>query len=237
MADESHDRVESENSNDQQVRTTFFEKPMSKIKTMIGIAGASGAGKSLLARELHRRLRQDRSPSDISILNEDCYYRCRNDLSFEEREKINYDHPDAIEHELLVDHLERLRSGDAIKVPQYDYSQHNRKPESVRLEPTSILILEGILILHRTELRDMLDLKIFVDVPLDICLARRLRRDIVNRGRTLESVLGQYHQTVRPMYFRFIEPSKAHADIIVPRGGENETALKVLYNHLDQMLR
>jgi uridine kinase len=209
---------------------------MNPIKTIIGIAGGSGAGKSLLARELHRRLLAQRSAADISILNEDNYYRCRNDLSFAEREKINYDHPDAIEHELLVDHLSRLRSGQAINVPQYDYSQHNRKLETVPLEPASILILGGILILHRAEIRDLLDLKIFVDVPLDICLSRRLRRDIVERGRSLDSVLSQYHQTVRPMFFRYIEPSKSHADIIVPRGGENETALNVLYNHLDQLL-
>lgn len=210
---------------------------MSEIKAIIGIAGASGAGKSLLANELHRRLRSKRSSGQISILNEDCYYRCRNDLSFSDREKINYDHPDALEHELLVDHLQRLRSGRSINVPQYDYAQHNRRPETESLAPSTILILEGILILHRPEIRDFLDLKVFVDVPMDICLSRRLRRDIVDRGRSLDSVLTQYHQTVRPMFFQFIEPSKSHADIIVPRGGENETALEVLYNHLDQLLR
>jgi uridine kinase len=209
---------------------------MNKIKTIIGIAGGSGAGKSLLARELHRRLREQRSAADISILNEDCYYRCRNDLTFAEREKINYDHPDAIEHELLVDHLARLRAGQTINVPQYDYSQHNRRPEAVSMDPSSVLILEGILILHRPEIRELLDLRIFVDVPLDICLSRRLRRDIVERGRSLDSVLTQYHNTVRPMFFRYIEPSKSHADIIVPRGGENENALNVLFNHLDQLV-
>jgi uridine kinase len=203
---------------------------------IIGIAGASGAGKSLLANELHRRLRLQRSASQISILNEDCYYRCRNDLSFQEREKINYDHPDAIEHELLVDHLQRLRSGESVQVPQYDYAQHNRKPVAVSLTPSRILILEGILILHRPEIRELLDLKVFVDVPLDICLSRRLQRDIFERGRSLDSVLAQYHQTVRPMFFQYIEPSKSHADLIVPRGGENEHALNVLFNYLDQFL-
>jgi len=203
---------------------------------IVGIAGASGAGKSLLANELHRRLRLQRSPQQISILNEDCYYRCRNDLSFQEREKINYDHPDAIEHELLVDHLQRLRSGQTVNVPQYDYSVHNRKAISEPLAPSTILILEGILILHRPEIRELLDLKVFVDVPLDICLSRRLSRDIFERGRSLDSVLNQYHQTVRPMFFQFIEPSKSYADLIVPRGGENESALNVLYNHLDQVL-
>lgn len=210
---------------------------MSEIKAIIGIAGASGAGKSMLANELYKRLRRRRSATEISILNEDCYYRCRNDLSFADRENINYDHPDALEHELLVDHLLRLRAGAAIDVPQYDYAQHNRRQQSVNLVPSTILILEGILILHSPEIRRLLDLKIFVDVPMDICLSRRLRRDIVDRGRSLDSVLTQYHQTVRPMFYQFIEPSKSHADIIVPRGGENENALEVLYNHLGQLLR
>ena len=209
---------------------------MSHVKTIIGIAGASGAGKSLLARELHRRLREKRTSADVSILNEDSYYRCRNDLSFPQREKINYDHPDAMEHELLVAHLQQLRAGRAVEVPQYDYAQHNRQSETETLEPSTVLILEGILILHRPELRNLLDLKIFVDVPMDICLSRRLRRDMEDRGRSLDSVLAQYHQTVRPMFFKFIEPSKMHADIIVPRGGENSHALDVLHNHLDRVL-
>ncbi len=209
---------------------------MPAVKTIIGIAGASGAGKSLLADQLHRRLRETRTRSDVSILNEDCYYRERGDLSFAEREKINYDHPEAIEHELLVEHLQRLKQGQSVEVPQYDYSQHNRKQETTEVTPSTVLILEGILILHLAELRQLLDLKIYVDVPLDICLLRRLRRDIVDRGRSLDSVLAQYHQTVRPMFFEFIDPSKIHADIIVPRGGENLSALNVLHNHLDQVL-
>ena len=209
---------------------------MAAVQTIIGIAGASGAGKSMLAEQLHRRLRETRTRSDVSILNEDCYYRKRDDLSFSEREKINYDHPEALEHELLVDHLKKLREGRKIDVPKYDYSQHNRMPASTTVEPSSVLILEGILILHLAELRDLLDLKIYVDVPLDICLSRRLQRDIEERGRSLDSVLCQYHETVRPMFFEFIDPSKDHADIIVPRGGENLSALNVLHNHLDRVL-
>jgi len=206
------------------------------VQTIIGIAGASGAGKSLLADQLHRRLRETRTRSDVSILNEDCYYRKRDDLSFAEREKINYDHPEALEHALLVDHLQKLRKGRSVEVPQYDYSQHNRKQETTSVEPSTVLILEGILILHLAELRDLLDLKIYVDVPLDICLSRRLQRDIEERGRSLDSVLSQYHGTVRPMFYEFIDPSKGHADIIVPRGGENLSALNVLHNHLDRVL-
>jgi uridine kinase len=209
---------------------------MSSVKTIIGIAGASGAGKSMLAGQLHRRLRETRTRSDVSILNEDCYYKCRDDLSREDRQQINYDHPDALEHDLLTKHLEKLRDGQSISVPQYDYTEHNRKPDSVEMRPSTILILEGILILHQPELRDLLDLKIYVDVPLDICLSRRLRRDIEERGRSLDSVLTQYHDTVRPMFYEFIDPSKHHADIIIPRGGENLSALNVLHNHLDHIL-
>lgn len=206
------------------------------VQTIIGIAGASGAGKSLLADQLHNRLRETRTRSDVSILNEDCYYRKRDDLSIAAREKINYDHPEALEHDLLIDHLQRLKEGRQVQVPQYDYSQHNRKVETTPVEPSTVLILEGILILHLAELRNLLDLKIYVDVPLDICLSRRLRRDIEERGRSLDSVLSQYHHTVRPMFYEFIDPSKDHADIIVPRGGENLSALNVLHNHLDRVL-
>lgn len=209
---------------------------MNKTTTIIGISGASGAGKSVLARHLYKRLTADHSPNHASILHEDSYYRDRSDLSFEVRELINYDHPDALEHELLVEHLKELRAGRAVEVPQYDYATHNRCPDTVQLVPVPVLILEGILILHDPRVREQLDLKIFVDVPLDICLTRRLRRDTQQRGRTVDSVLTQYENTVRPMYHQFIEPSTAHADLIVPRGGENETALHVLHNYLGRLL-
>jgi uridine kinase len=209
---------------------------MGLAKTIIGVAGASGAGKSMLASQLHQRMRKTFTHRDVTILNEDSYYRRRDDLSLEQRAKINYDHPDAIEHELLVDHLNELRNGRSVDVPQYDYSQHNRGLRTSRLEPATVLILEGILILHRPEVRKLLDLKVFVDVSLDICLSRRLQRDINERGRSLDSVLSQYHQTVRPMFFEYIDPSKQHADLIIPRGGENESALHVLQHHLDRVL-
>ena len=215
----------------------YLHRPaVSHETTIIGIAGASGAGKSLFANQLHQRLRETRTHQDVTILNEDCYYRQRDELSFSEREKINYDHPEAIEHSLLIEHLTRLRSGAPVQVPQYDYSQHNRRSETTLHEPSRILILEGILILNDVQLRQLLDLKIFVDVALDTCLLRRLKRDIHERGRSLDSVLSQYENTVRPMYFEFIEPTKAHADIIVPRGGENLSALNVLHNYLDRVL-
>lgn len=209
---------------------------MSHVETIIAIAGASGGGKSVLANQLFRRLRETRSSHDISILNEDRYYRQRDDLSLEQREMINYDHPDALEHDLLKRHLAELKSGNSVEVPLYDYAVHNRVAETESLEPSRVLILEGILILQSPEIRDLADLKIFVDVPLDICLSRRLRRDISERGRSLDSVLSQYHETVRPMFFEYVEPSKKYADIIVPHGGENMSALNVLYSYLDRVL-
>ncbi len=206
------------------------------MTTIIAIAGASGAGKSLFANQLHERLRQTRTRDDVAILHEDAYYRRRDDLTFAERQTINYDHPDAIDHELLARQLAQLRNGQSVEVPRYDYSTHNRVPETDRLEPARILIVEGILILHLADLRDLLDLKVYVDVPLDVCLSRRLRRDVEERGRSFDSVLTQYHNTVRPMFFEFIEPSKRHADLIVPRGGDNEHAINVLSNHLSCLL-
>lgn len=207
-----------------------------KKTTIIGIAGASGAGKSLLANQLYDRMRASFTERDVAILHEDCYYRRLDGLSVEERSAINYDHPDALEHELLIHHLQELQAGRAVEVPQYDYSTHNRAEETVLLEPSTVLILEGILILQEEKLRERLDLRVFVDVPLDICLSRRLRRDVKERGRDLDSVLDQYHATVRPMFFQFIEPSRQHADLIIPRGGDNENALEVLQNHLDCLL-
>lgn len=209
---------------------------MQSIRTIIGIAGASGAGKSRLAQELLTRLKQNRTDSDVAILHEDSYYRQRDELTMEQREGINYDHPDAFEHDLLIDQLRRMRNGESVEVPIYDYQKHNRDTETFLLKPPKVLILEGILLLHCKQLRDLLDLKVFVDVPLDICLSRRIERDTVERGRSIKSVLSQYHRTVRPMFFQFIDPSKSFADLIIPRGGENFAAIEVLENHLEQLL-
>ena len=209
---------------------------MSATTTIIGIAGASGAGKSSLARQLHERVRATRSATDIAILHEDSYYRRRDDLSIEQRNQINYDHPSAFEHDLMTQHLHELQAGRAIEVPQYDYATHNRSAETVAMQPARVLIVEGILILHDQWLRKQLDLRVFVDVPLDICLSRRILRDCQERGRDIGSVLNQYHLTVRPMFFEFVEPSKDHADLIVPGGGENKKAIEVLHGHLDRLL-
>lgn len=210
---------------------------MNPAKTIIGVAGASGAGKSRFAELLHHRLQKKYPGTGIAILHEDSYYRRQSDKSLEERMQINYDHPDALEHELLIGHLRSLRSGNPVQVPVYDYASHNRCSHTELLEAPRILILEGILIFNDPGIRGLLDLAIFMDVPLDICLMRRLRRDIEQRGRTLDSVLHQYEASVRPSYFRYVEPTRRFADLIIPRGGENEAAREVLFSYLDGVMR
>lgn len=204
--------------------------------TLIAIAGASGAGKSLLARQLCTKILGTRTSRDVAIIHEDNYYHAQSDLTFEQRSLMNYDHPDALEHSLLAEHLSQLRGGQSVEIPQYNYALHTRRSESTPQAPARVLIVEGILVLHDPNLRQLFDLKIFVDVPLDICLLRRLRRDLIERGRSLDSILDQYETTVRPMYHQFIEPTKRHADIIVPRGGENENAQDVLFRYLNHLL-
>lgn len=201
---------------------------------IVGIAGASASGKTRLANRLFEALSDD-AKADVSILSEDGYYRCNDNLSFEQREKINYDHPDAFEHELLIQHLKQLKNGEGIEVPQYNYADHNRSSETISFRPTRWIILEGILIFHQPQLRSHLDLKVFVDVAMDVCLARRIRRDTQERKRSVESVLTQYEQTVRPMFHQFVEPTKAYADLIVPYGDENKMAVEVIANHLRQL--
>ncbi|HMO15690.1 MAG TPA: uridine kinase [Pirellulaceae bacterium] len=205
---------------------------MAKPLRVIGIAGASGAGKTKFARQLHQRLFGTLAPNDVALLHEDNYYRDQSDLSMAERLLTNYDHPAALEHDLLARHVAELRAGRAVQIPQYDYAHHTRSQETHRFEPARVLIVEGILVLHDQMLRSLFDVKVFVDVPLDICLIRRLNRDIHERGRSVESILDQYEMTVRPMYYQFIEPTKLHADIIVPRGGENEQAVDVVGRYL-----
>ncbi len=175
------------------------------------------------------------SSDAVIIVNEDSYYRDRRELKIDERADINYDHPDAFEHGLLVKHVDALRQGRSVQLPQYDYAQHIRKQDTVNVPPPQVLILEGILIFHHTQLRDRIDLKVFVDVPLDICLARRLRRDVQERGRSLDSVLTQYEQSVRPMFEQFIQPLKRSADMIISNNTDCETGLDALYERLDQL--
>lgn len=179
----------------------------------IGLAGGSGSGKTTIAEEV-----VDRLEGRVAVLHHDAYYRHRVDLNLEERTRVNYDHPSSLETELLVEHLEQLRTGLAIERPVYDFSTHLRSEETVRVEPARVVVVEGILVLSDAQLRSELDLKIFVDTDPDLRLARRIERDISERGRSLESVLTQYFATVRPMHLEFVEPSRRYADLIIPEG-------------------
>jgi len=195
---------------------------------IVGIAGGSGSGKSTIARGILQSL-----PLGSGVLLEqDHYYRSLSHLSFAEREKVNYDHPDALELELLCGHVDDLRGGRPIARPTYDFSIHDRAPEPVRFAPAPVVVVEGILVLADERLRTRFDVKIFVDTDADIRLMRRIRRDLEHRGRTFAQIRKQYYETVRPMHLAFVEPSKRFADIIVPEGGQNQVALDLILSHL-----
>ena len=199
---------------------------------IIGISGASGSGKSLLANTIVKELGSRR----VAVISEDSYYKDRSHLPLEERANTNYDHPDAFEHSLLCKHLIELQAGNTVEIPLYSHVEHIRKKETRSVGQHSIIVLEGIMLFSEPKLRELMDIRIFMDTPLDICLLRRLRRDIIERGRSMESVLAQYEKTVRPMYLQFIEPSKHYADIIVPRGGENRIAIDMIKAKMKEML-
>jgi uridine kinase len=209
---------------------------MSSSPIFIGIAGASASGKSLLAQTIHHELQYELGDNAISIIKEDSYYKSRDDLSFEEREQINYDHPNAFDHDLLIHHLDQLHTHNSVDVPVYDYKIHNRSQKTTTHIPTQVIIVEGILLLNDKNIRKRMDAKVFMDTDLDICLLRRLKRDIEERGRTVDSVIEQYKRTVRPMFMEFVQPSKQYADIIVPRGGKNRVVIEMLKARIKQML-
>ena len=204
---------------------------------IVGIAGASASGKSLIASTIYNELREKVGDHQIGVITEDSYYRDQSHLSMDERVKTNYDHPNALDHDLLCQHLEQLSRGNSVEVPEYSYTEHTRTDETITMTPKKVIILEGILLLTDTRLRELMHATIFMDTPLDICLLRRVKRDVEERGRTLESVLNQYQKTVRPMFMQFIEPSKQYADIIVPRGGKNRIAIDVLKAHIAKLLK
>ncbi len=191
---------------------------------VIGIAGGTGSGKTTFSRELVASLMTNR----IVYISHDSYYRDLSNLPFSERVKVNFDHPDALETDLLIKHLETLCRGEAVDIPVYDFVQHTRSQEVEHIEPKPVILVEGILIFAVKELRDLMDMKIFVDTDADIRFMRRLTRDIEERGRSLKSVCDQYINVVRPMHEAFVEPSKVYADIIVPRGGHNFAALDMV---------
>ena len=199
---------------------------------VLGVAGGSGSGKTTVAQAVLDAVGRHR----IAFLAQDSYYRDRLWASSDEPLHYNFDHPNALDHDLLVAHMKNLRAGEGANVPVYDFVTHRRREETVRVEPRAVILLEGILLFVDPKLRALLDFKIFVDTDSDIRLIRRLRRDIADRGRQVEDVLSQYEETVRPMHLEFVEPSKRYADVIIPEGGENRVALEMVAARVEQLL-
>ncbi len=204
---------------------------MSEKICVLGVAGGSASGKTTIINRL-----QDFFGEDIAVISHDAYYKAHPEMSFEERSHLNYDHPDSFESDRMAEDVRKLIKGYAIDMPVYDYVNHNRSAETVRVEPKTVIVMEGILILENKELRDLMDIKIFVDTDADERLMRRIKRDMIERGRSIESIIDQYSQTVKPMHEEFVEPSKKHADIIIPRGGENEAGLDMLITYMTKKL-
>ncbi len=200
---------------------------------IIGICGGTGSGKTTVAR----RILENVSDEQVVFLQQDSYYRNIGDMPIELRGVINFDHPDALDNDLFINHVKALRAGEAIEMPVYDFSIHTRKAETVHIEPKPILIVEGILIFVDAMLRAQMDIKIFVDTDDDLRFIRRLQRDVHERGRTAESVIKQYLETVRPMHQQFVEPSKRHADVIIPEGGYNEVGIDLISGKIRTQLQ
>jgi uridine kinase len=201
-------------------------------RIVIGVAGGTGSGKTTISDAILDRVGRDR----IAYIQHDSYYKDRGHLPPEERANMNFDHPDALESELLAQHLEFLREGHAVDVPLYDFTTHTRKLETRRVEPRKVILVEGILIFADKALRNLMDIKIYVDTDADLRFIRRLQRDITERARTVESVISQYMETVRPMHLEFVEPSKRYADIIIPEGGFNLTAIDMVVAKVQAMI-
>ena len=199
---------------------------------VIGIAGGTGSGKTTLMKNLIQRF-----AGDVTVLSHDNYYRRHDELTYEERCLVNYDEPAALETELMAVHLDRLRHGETILCPVYDFTVHNRSDETVAIEPRRVIIVEGILIFENEPLRELMDIRIFVDTDADVRLCRRIKRDVNKRGRTLESVLEQYQQTVKPMHEKYVEPSKRFAHIVIPEGGKNMVALDMVMGRIQRHLK
>ncbi|WP_353096711.1 uridine kinase [Tissierella praeacuta] len=203
-----------------------------KRPLLIGITGGTGSGKSTVSKEIFKSIHEKK----ITIIEQDSYYKDQSNLTFEERIKTNYDHPLAFDNELLVKHLKDLMDNKSIEKPIYDFENHTRKKETITVEAKDIIILEGILILFEEEIRNLLDIKIFVDTDSDVRVIRRILRDIKDRGRTLDSVILQYMETVRPAHLQFIEPTKRYADIIIPEGGYNKVAIDIMVAKINSIL-
>lgn len=200
--------------------------------TIIGVAGGTGSGKSTLVKRLREAFEND----DVVTLCHDYYYKAHPELTYEERTKLNYDHPQAFDTQMMVDHLKALKNNVPIEHPMYSFVEHNRTSETVSVKPSRVIIVDGILIFENKELRDMMDIKVFVDTDADIRLARRILRDVCDRGRTMQSVIDQYIETVKPMHEEFVEPSKKYADVIIPEGGFNSVAVSMLIQSIRSLI-
>ncbi|SDX11538.1 uridine kinase [Marininema mesophilum] len=202
-----------------------------KAPIIIGVAGGSGSGKTTVARNICERF-----SDSVALIEQDAYYKDQSHLPMEERVKTNYDHPLAFDNDLLIDHLHKLQQQETIEKPIYDFALHTRAPEKMTITPKDVIILEGILILEDERLRDLMDIKVFVDTDADVRILRRIERDTKARGRSLDSVIEQYLTVVRPMHLQFIEPSKRYADLIIPEGGYNQVAVNLLINQIQTIL-
>lgn len=198
---------------------------------VIGIAGGTGSGKSTMINNIKKQF-----SDEVTMLSHDFYYKAHNDMSYEERCGLNYDHPDAFDTDLMIEHIRKLKEWKEIERPVYDFTIHNRVEETVRVKPSKVVVVEGILIFENQELLDLFDIKVFVDTDADVRIIRRILRDVQERGRTLESVVTQYLTTVKLMHEQFVEPSKKNADIIVPEGGFNVVALDMLNHRIHALL-
>ena len=198
---------------------------------VIGIAGGSGSGKTTLMKRL-----VDEFGEDVSVLSHDNYYKRHDELTFEERAALNYDEPEALDTSLMVYQLDQLRHGMSIECPVYDFALHNRSNDTIRVTPKRVIIVEGIMIFVDPELRNLMDIKIFVDTDADVRLCRRIKRDVTKRGRSLDSVLDQYQATVKPMHEKYVEPSKKYANLVVPEGGKNQVALDMIIGRIRRHL-
>ena len=198
---------------------------------VIGIAGGTGSGKTTLMNNIMAQFE-----GMVTVLSHDNYYKRHDELTFEERSGLNYDEPDAIETSLMVEHLKQLRQGRSIDCPVYDFTRHNRSNETIHLEPKPVIIVEGILIFENEPLRNLMDIRLFVDTDADVRLCRRIKRDVNKRGRTLESVLAQYQATVKPMHEKYVEPSKKYANLVIPEGGKNMVALEMILGRIQKHL-
>ena len=199
---------------------------------VLGVAGGSASGKTTIINKV-----KEYFGNDIVVISHDSYYKAHDEMTFEERCKLNYDHPDSFESDRMVEDVRKLIKGYSVEVPVYAYCAHNRSKDTMTVEPRMVILMEGILILENRELRDLMDVKIFVDADADERLMRRIRRDMVERGRSIESILQQYSETVKPMHEEFVEPSKKYADVIIPRGGENEPGIDMLTTYLTKKLQ